>query len=102
MELLRTSHMEKPDFDKIEKTFIKDGILTLTPTTQRDPETGLILVERSIDLSAINMGSFVLQVATTITNQMDEFEKRADEVYAKKEDFEKLKDFIENMLKLKN
>lgn len=102
MELLRTSHMEKPDFDKIEKTFIKDGILKLTPTTQRDPETGLTLTERSINLDAINMGSFVLQVATTITNQMDEFEKKVNETFVKKEDFEKLRDLLETVINPKN
>ena len=98
-ELIRRSHMTLQEINKIEKPFIKSGIVSITPTNLKSQETGLTIYERHLNLDAIQMGTFILQIASNLSNQIEDFEMRVDKDYVKKSDLKKIvKDVVKESL----
>lgn len=98
-ELIRRSHMTLQEIDKIEKPLIKKGIVTITPTTKRDPKTGLLIYERHLNLEAIQMSNFILQIASNLSNQIEDFETQIERDYVKKSDLTRqVTNLVENYL----
>lgn len=86
------AHVDYGKIKKIEKPLIQDDIVSIVPTTKRDEETGCIIIERKLDLEKINMGSFILQVATNLGNQIEDVNERMDSFesdYVSKKDLKK-------------
>lgn len=98
IELSDKTHVDYNTIKKIEKPLIKDELIILNQTTLKNQETGCNIIERKLDLNKINMGSFVLQVAANLGNQIEDVQERVDSIEEKMLTKDNAEEFFKQMI----